>query len=84
MTDDDLSGLEKTAHDMIMSLVLMRALSLPRESVNEALLIDNYISVYAVRQAMWNAVQQGMFIEQGEGDDICWVFNENWTGVQQA
>ncbi len=78
MDDDELQQLEQTAHNMIKSLVLMRALSLPHAIINEAQLIDNYISLYAVRQAMWNAVQQGMYRENPDESEGGWLFNEDW------
>lgn len=74
----DLEQLERTAHNMIESLVIMRALSMPHDIINEAQLIDNYISVYAVRRAMAKAVQDGMYFESTDNDDGGWIFNEAW------
>lgn len=77
----DLGKLEQTVHGMVTSLVIMRALALPHGVINEAQLIDNYISLYAVRRAMAKAVQDGMYMENDKDDKGGWIFNEGWKSM---
>jgi hypothetical protein len=72
---DDFGKFEESVHSLVMILVIRRAQEMlkHRDSVSEGDLIDNYISIYAVRQAMWKAVEDGMFFAFDEGEMTSWI-----------